>query len=151
MKQTERRVVNVAKEYSAGAVVYTILEGDPHFALVVERNGDCGLPKGHLEQGETEHQAALREIWEELGLAVEILPDFRHTVSYTLRNGNLKTVTYFLARYEGQTIRVDKREVSDAYLLPYDSAYAALKFPKSKRTLELANQHLLSINTKNDV
>ena len=138
----------MAKEYSAGAVVYTILEGVPHFALVVERNGDCGLPKGHLEEGENEHQAALREIREELGLSVEILPNFRHEVSYTLRNGNLKTVTYFLARYEGQNIKVDKRAVSDAYLLPYDSAYTALKFPKSKRTLELANQHLLSVNAK---
>ena len=61
----------MANEHSAGAVVYTVKDGVRHFALVVEKNGDCGLPKGHLEKGETERQAALREIREELGVAVD--------------------------------------------------------------------------------
>ena len=130
------------REYSAGAVVYTLVEDVPHFALVVERNGDCGLPKGHLEKGEGNPEAALREIREELGLSVELMPGFSHVVDYTLRNGKTKVVTYFLAFYQDQEIRVDPAEVSDAYLLPYESAYAALKFPKSKKTLELAYRHL---------
>ena len=134
----------VQREYSAGAVVYTRINGVSHFALVVERNGDCGLPKGHLEQGENERQAALREIREELGLEVELVPGFRRVIDYTLRNGKTKFVTYFLATYEGQSIRVDKAEVSDAYLLPYEAAWQALKFPKSKRNLELAYNHLMS-------
>jgi len=132
----------VANEHSAGAVVYTVKDGVRHFALVVEKNGDCGLPKGHLEKGETERQAALREIREELGVTVELVPGFRHVVEYTLRGGRTKMVTYFLATYRDQPIRVDPSEVSDAYLLPYEAAYAALKFPKSKRTLELAYSFL---------
>ena len=130
------------REYSAGAVVYTRIDGVYHFALVVERNGDCGLPKGHLEQGENEHQAALREIREELGLDVVFVPGFRRVIDYTLRNGKTKFVTYFLATYEGQNISVNPSEVSDAYLLPFEQAIEALKFPKSKRTLELAYQYL---------
>ena len=132
------------REYSAGAVVYTRIDGVYHFALVVERNGDCGLPKGHLEQGENEHQAALREIREELGLDVVFVPGFRRVIDYTLRNGKTKFVTYFLATYEGQSISVNPSEVSDAYLLPFEQAIEALKFPKSKRTLELAYQYLTS-------
>ena len=132
----------VQREYSAGAVVYTRIDGVYHFALVVERNGDCGLPKGHLEQGENEHQAALREIREELGLDVVFVPGFRRVIDYTLRNGKTKFVTYFLATYEGQSISVNPKEVSDAYLLPFEQAVDALKFPKSKRILTQAYQYL---------
>ena len=132
----------VQREYSAGAVVYTQIDGVYHFALVVEKNGDCGLPKGHLEQGENERQAALREIREELGLEVTLVPGFRRVIDYTLRNGKTKFVTYFLATYRGQSITVDPKEVSDAYLLPFEQAIEALKFPKSKKTLALAYEYL---------
>lgn len=43
------------------------------------------LPKGHLEQGETERQCALRELEEETGIRAEELqldPNFRFSTSY---------------------------------------------------------------------
>ena len=52
------------QEFSAGAVVYARCDDGLKFALVVERSGHCGFPKGHIEQGEDEKSAALREIFE---------------------------------------------------------------------------------------
>ena len=41
-------------EYCSGVVLYTKIGGIPHYVLVVELDGHCGLPKGHIESGETE-------------------------------------------------------------------------------------------------
>ena len=64
-------------EYSCGAVVFTRIGGEPHYVLVRAKDqpmGCHGFPKGHMEAGETEEQTALREIYEEVGLRVRLLP-----------------------------------------------------------------------------
>lgn len=51
--------------YSAGGVII----GPDNKIVVVNQNGDSwSLPKGHLEQGENEEEAAVREIYEECGI-----------------------------------------------------------------------------------
>lgn len=53
--------------------------------LVMRHHHRWDLPKGHLEEGETETQCALREMWEETGIAisaVELDPDFRYQEVY---------------------------------------------------------------------
>ena len=39
--------------HSAGAVLYTVIDGVRQYVLVREKNGSYGLPKGHVEEGET--------------------------------------------------------------------------------------------------
>ena len=44
-------------EYSCGAVVFTHIDGAPHYLLVRAKDqpeGCHGFPKGHMEPGETE-------------------------------------------------------------------------------------------------
>ena len=55
---------------SAGAALYTVQDGETRWVLVREKSGSVGLPKGHVEKGETPKQTALREIREETGLTV---------------------------------------------------------------------------------
>ena len=52
-------------ERSAGGVVVRVLEGGPHFLLIRDPYRRWGLPKGHLEEGEANEAAALREVREE--------------------------------------------------------------------------------------
>ena len=53
------------REKSCGAIVFTHIHGVIYYVIVEQRSGRHCFPKGHVEPGETEHQTALREIWEE--------------------------------------------------------------------------------------
>lgn len=41
-------------EYCSGAVLYTEVNNIINYVLVVEIDGHCGFPKGHIEFCETE-------------------------------------------------------------------------------------------------
>jgi 8-oxo-dGTP pyrophosphatase MutT (NUDIX family) len=62
------------REVSAGGVVFR-RQADlaPRFLLLRDPYGNWGLPKGHLEEGESPAEAARRETAEESGLADLIL------------------------------------------------------------------------------
>lgn len=70
-------------EKSCGAIVYRKHHGNTEILLIKHINsGHWSFPKGHVEQGETEVETALREIKEETSLDVLIDPTFRETVTY---------------------------------------------------------------------
>src|SRR5690606_23502519 len=55
-------------ETSSGGVVFRRTGGTLSFLLIRDPYDNWGLPKGHIEGGETPAQAALREVAEETGL-----------------------------------------------------------------------------------
>ncbi len=75
-------------ERSCGAVVYTERDGQRRYVLV--KGGYVGLPKGHMEKGESERETAVREIREETCVSTQIVPGFRRVVTYHMPNGNDK-------------------------------------------------------------
>ena len=89
-------------ETSCGAVVFHKFEDEYKFLLINFLHGNLnfwGFPKGHMEKDETEIQTAKREIREETGLDVEIIPGFKTSNEYTYQN-SVKKVIYFAAEYE---------------------------------------------------
>lgn len=77
------------------------------FLLMRRHSGGYDLPKGHVEEGETERVCALRELEEETGITAAQLtidPDFRFTASYNPRYKRFKgeqvhkTVVIFLGQ-----------------------------------------------------
>ena len=127
-------------EHSAGAVLYTVVNGEPRYVVVTERSGYASLPKGHLEEGETPAQAALREIREETGITAPLTtaePLWQD--GYTLRDGGYKRVDYFLARFDGQTPVSCCEDVVAVSLVPFREAWEALGLPGSRRVLEQAH------------
>ena len=52
-------------EKSCGAVVYDIHNDYPFVVVEYMKKGHVSLPKGHMEEGETEEETAAREILEE--------------------------------------------------------------------------------------
>jgi len=131
-------------EKSCGAVVFTRRGNDILYVIIRQTNGDYGFPKGHMEPGEDEQTAALREIREEVGLNAEILKGFREEISYPFPHKPyvIKQVVYFLAEYAGQEIVCQQSEVSAADLLPFEQAWEKLTFVQTRNILTKAN-HLL--------
>lgn len=87
---------------AAGCVVY---RRDARAALVLllirDRYGTWTLPKGHLDAGEGDAQAAVREVLEETGVRGELGP-LVDRIEYVVRtpkgNQRLKQVAFFLLR-----------------------------------------------------
>lgn len=125
--------MNIVK--AAGAVVYTIVNNNIYYVIVENKKNICGFPKGMIEDEETEKVAALREIMEETSLQVQLMDDFKETLTYYQPEyDRVKYVTYFIGYYHNQIIKFPKCELNGCYLLSYDEAKEKIK---ETNTLEL--------------
>jgi 8-oxo-dGTP pyrophosphatase MutT (NUDIX family) len=100
------------QETSAGGFVLAS-DGSNRVALIgrLSRSGriDWCVPKGHLEGEETNEQAAVREVFEETGLVVEIVETLG-SINYEFSAGPkiiAKTVHHFLFQQTGGDLTVE--------------------------------------------
>ena len=139
--------MQIIREKSAGAVVFFNGENGPEYLLLLYEAGHWDFPKGGIEEGETELDAAIREVREETGLTnIEIINGFRKEIHYNFRkNKNLvkKTVIFYLAKTDTKNVRLSF-EHKDYIWLPYEAAYNKLTFKTAKETLEMAHKFLMN-------
>ncbi len=133
-------------ERSCGAVVFTEHEGQRRYVLV--KGGYVGLPKGHMEKGESERQTAVREVQEETCVKTQIIPGFRRVVVYRMPNGNDKRVVYFLAKFDHQEAHQNPEEFLKVLVLGYHDALHALTFENDRVTLRAAERFLKKLEAK---
>lgn len=131
------------KEVSAGALIALTKEKMLYYVVIKSTNGDYGLPKGHVEEGETLQEAALREIKEETGITARLLPGYEKVAEYTMPNGILKEVHYFLAVTKDPEPVPQEGEVEEILILPFIKAYELLTYPITKQVLEEGHRILL--------
>ncbi len=133
-------------EKSCGAVVFTRMNNEIQYLLIRNLTGIYGFPKGHVEQGETEEQTALREVFEEVGLAVKLVSGFRSEDEHPIpqKENTMKQIVYFLGEYSNQEFTYQIEELTDALLTDYETAMTLFQFDSSKRILTEANNFLLS-------
>ncbi|MFV1958026.1 MAG: NUDIX domain-containing protein [Planctomycetota bacterium] len=115
---------------ACGFVLVRESPGGAEYLLIVSRkHGEKGLPKGHVDTGETERETARRETREETGLAMlREDPFFRTEIRYpVVRKGRRyqKTAVYFLARTGHEPV-----VLSDEH-----TAYVWLHLPDALRSL----------------
>lgn len=133
-------------EKSCGAVVYCQEDNNIKYLLVCEHGGFWVFPKGHMEDGESEHETALREVKEETGLDVTFVDGFQvkdeHNLVREGRPGTIKQTTYFLAKYEKQGFVPQESEISKIALMDFETAMATLQFDSFKHILTKAHYFL---------
>lgn len=130
-------------EISAGIVIFHEVKGEKFYLVLKYPEGHFDFPKGHLEKGETELAAAMRELEEETGISdVEILKPFREEIYYTYDlNGkpSNKMVIFFLGKTPGKEV-ILSHEHNDFYWLPYKEAYEKITFENSRKVLGKAHR-----------
>ena len=120
---------------AAGGIVVGTGTNRGKIAVVRRRRytGEVGLPKGKVKKGETDAEAAVREVEEETGLRAS----FSHiagTTKYEV-DGRPKTVTYFLMEApEGATGSPnDSEEIEAVEWLTPREAIAALTHAEDRK------------------
>lgn len=130
-------------ERSCGAIVYRFIGGELMFLLIKNnRSANWGFPKGHVERGETNKDTARREVLEETGIHISILPDFASKSEYTIQGKVEKAVTIFLANTNDVNTKIQRDEIEDYAWLTYNKAMDRLKFSNDRNMLKSANEHL---------
>lgn len=123
---------------SAGIIVY-VMEDEPKF-LYLKNNANWGWPKGGVDKGETDKQAAIRETFEETGIRIKTVhPKFKEVTSFNVKwdwennrpftKLKKKQVTYYLAEAPSKTVKLSF-EHSAYKWLSYTEAMSADVFNK---------------------
>ncbi len=134
-------------ERSCGAVIYRKINEDIRYLLIKNRrSSNWSFPKGHVENGETLEETAKREVLEETGLHLSIIPGFQSKSEYSIQNRIQKTVQIFVGTTKDTKTIIQPEEIEDYIWLTYENAYNNLKFENDKAILKSAREFLIQNN-----
>ena len=151
-RQRKRKGAPPARlETSAGGVVVRTFDDAPRFLLIRDPYDNWGLPKGHLEGGETPVQAALREVTEETGLSELRVVDQLPTIDWYFRDrGKLvhKFCHFFLIEcVSGDPVPQLDEGISECIWRNLDEALTTVSYANAREVLRAAGERLKNATT----
>jgi 8-oxo-dGTP pyrophosphatase MutT (NUDIX family) len=135
-------------ETSAGGLVLDLSGPVPQGALIgrTNRRGRLlwSLPKGHLEQGETLEQAAIREVAEETGITGDIIGSLGTIDFWFVVDGRRvhKTVHHYLMRAISGELSDKDVEVTEVAWVPLPRIADRLAYSDERGLLDAASRLL---------
>ena len=111
---------------SAGCVVFK-----DDSVLLVSFSKRIGFPKGHVENGESMEETALRETYEETGVKARILQSKPYVVP-SARPGDQRSVYFYKAEYVEGALEADGEEVEKAFWVKRECVLDLLSFEEDK-------------------
>jgi 8-oxo-dGTP pyrophosphatase MutT (NUDIX family) len=135
-----------ATELSAGGAVVH----DSHVIVVVPVKRDANrqrvlaLPKGHLDGGETDEAAAVREVAEETGVKAELIEKLGDVEYSYERRGRRrqKRVAFYLFEYRSGSLNDHDHEIEEARWMPLEQAAEELTYPGEREIVRRAMSRL---------
>ena len=135
------------KQECAGFILFYAYKKQISYLILHYASGHWDFPKGKIEPGETQEQAAVRELFEETGLQARIIPDFTAVLSYRFKEtdgtSTYKTVHYFLAQADRQSV-VLSHEHQGYEWLSFEEAMQRVTYKNARLVLQKAHVFLES-------
>lgn len=132
-------------EVSAGGIVFR-RDADltPRFLLIRDSYANWGFPKGHLEDGESPAQAALRETAEETGLARLVLHGPIRVIDwhFRFRGRRIHKFCHFflLESAEGDPVPQVEEGITEYRWCGLDEALEVLSYDNARGVLRRAGE-----------
>ncbi len=148
--------MRTVRETSAGGLVVDGLGGPPEklCAALIGRTDRRGrllwsLPKGHIEQGETAEETAMREVHEETGVRSTVLAELGSIDYWFVTEGRRvhKTVHHYLLRYLGGELSDADVEVTEVAWVPLKELPSRLAYADERRLAEVAGELIDKLHT----
>ncbi|WP_091288840.1 NUDIX hydrolase [Amycolatopsis xylanica] len=142
-RQRGRRLTTV-DETSAGGLV---MDADRENAVLIgrlDRHGKLlwSLPKGHIEDGETVEQTAMREVKEETGISAQVIEPLG-AIDYWFvadRRRVHKTVHHFLLEAVGGELSDEDVEVTEVAWFPVTDLETKLAYADERKLVRKARE-----------
>jgi len=143
-------------ETSAGGLVIDGIDKprDEQMAALIGRVDRRGrtlwsLPKGHIEQGETAEQTAIREVAEETGIHAHVLTALGSIDYWFVTEDRRvhKTVHHYLMRFSGGELCDADVEVSEVAWVPVAELPRRLAYADERRLARLAHELIDRLQT----
>lgn len=116
------------KEKSCGAIVF-----NGNSVLIIEQfQGFFSFPKGHVEEGETEEETAIREVKEETNIDIEITSKKKFKISYKINGNTKKEVVFFIAKAISFDLKNQENEIISCEWVDKDKVLDTLTYNNIK-------------------
>jgi 8-oxo-dGTP pyrophosphatase MutT (NUDIX family) len=153
-KPKNSRHTRAVREYTAGGVVFRRIEGKVEILMIQDLLGRWTIPKGHVEEGESLEQTALREVAEETGLTKFSLGEKLDKLHFFYRKeGKLifMTTHVYLMEALGDTDAIiveDSEGIVDARWFGSDEALGLIEYRDTERLFRLGLEKLQAAAAK---
>lgn len=121
-------------EKSCGAIIID----DDKVLLIKQGNGDWGFPKGHMIDGESEFETAIREVKEETNIDILIDENYRYVISYMVNENTVKDVVFFIAKKLSKVLIPQESEIDKLEWLDMNDALNKISHEDVKGVLKKA-------------
>lgn len=139
LRNVKLRSISCLYEKSCGAIIFCKTRQNTRILLVKNNNVRYwSFPKGHIEDGETEQETAIREIKEETGLDVTLAPGFREISEYCPFGKIRKRVVFFLARAFTDNVKIQEEEIADYIWVDLQQARKMCTYDNDLRVIDKA-------------
>lgn len=130
-------------EKSRGFILFREEERNFYFLVLHYKAGHWDFPRGHIEEGEDDLAAALRELEEETEInEIELINGFSYSYTYLFSNNKKKKqVSLLLAKTTQKKVKLSDEHIG-ARWVTFENALKLLTYENPKIALQQAKKFL---------